>query len=246
MSDDIPTRLATVRARVARAAARAGRGPDDVTLVGVSKRKPAADLVSAVRAGLVHAGENYVQEAATKLAEARAALEHLGQKAPCAHFIGMLQRNKAGVAAELFDVIETVDRVSLGDALERRAGELGRRLEVLLQVNVSGEAQKGGVAPEDLSALAEHARRWHHLTVTGLMTVPAPASDPERQRPAFAKLRGLRDTLRAETGDEGLRHLSMGMSGDFEVAIEEGATIVRLGTAIFGSRETASRTPASR
>jgi len=243
VSDGVVARLAAVHARIARAAARAGRRAEDVVLVGASKHKTAADLVAAVRAGLDHVGESYVQEAQEKLSKARAVLEGLGHKAPAAHFIGMLQRNKAGAAAQLFDVVESVDRVSLGDALDRRAGEAGRRLEVLLQVNVSGEARKGGVAPEDLPVLAAHARGWRHLAVTGLMAIPAPATDPERQRPAFAKLRGLRDILRAETGGEELRHLSMGMSGDFEVAIEEGATIVRVGTAIFGSREAGAKDP---
>lgn len=237
MSDNVAARLAAVRERIARAAERAGRRPEDVLLVGVSKRQAAAEIVAAVRAGLDHVGENYVQEAQAKLSEARAVLEGSGHKPPVAHFIGTLQRNKAGAAAQLFDVVETVDRIALGDALDRRAGEAGRRLEVLLQVNVSAEPRKGGVAPDDLPALAARARGWRHLTLTGLMAIPAAATDPERLRPAFAKLRALRDTLRAEPGGEGLRHLSMGMSGDFEVAIEEGATIVRVGTAIFGSRE---------
>lgn len=241
MSDGVSARLAAVRERIARAAERSGRHPEDVLLVGVSKRKTAAELVAAVRAGLDHVGENYVQEAQAKLSKARAALEGSAHKPPTVHFIGTLQRNKAGAAAELFDVVETVDRMALGDALDRRAGDAGRQLEVLLQVNVSAETGKGGVAPEDLPALAAHARGWRHLAVTGLMTIPAAGADPERQRPAFAKLRALRDTLRAEPGGEGLRHLSMGMSGDFEVAIEEGATIVRVGTAIFGSREARPR-----
>ncbi|HJO23243.1 MAG: YggS family pyridoxal phosphate-dependent enzyme [Myxococcota bacterium] len=246
MSNEIADRLAAVRERMARAATRAGRRPEDVRLVGVTKRKTAADLVAAVGAGLGHVGENYVQEAHEKLSEARAALEGLGLKTPAIHFIGTLQRNKAGVAARLFDVVESVDRIALGDVLDRRAGAAGRRLEVLLQVNVSSEARKGGVAPEDLPALAAHARSWRHLAVTGLMTIPTAATDPEQQRPAFAKLRALRDSLRAEAGGQGLDHLSMGMSGDFEVAIEEGATIVRVGTAIFGSREAGPRQPASR
>lgn len=230
-------RLAAVSERVARAAERAGRRPEDVVLVGVSKRKTAEELVRAVQAGLTHVGENYVQEAEPKLSKARATLEGLGRNAPVVHFIGSLQRNKAAAAVRLFDVIETVDRAPLGDALDRHAGAAGRQIEVLLQVNVSGEAQKGGVAPEDLPALLDRSRSWHHLSVTGLMAIPAPEADPQRQRPAFARLRTLRDNLRAEADGARLRHLSMGMSGDFEIAIEEGATHVRVGTAIFGPRE---------
>jgi len=235
---DLANRLAAVSERVARAAERAGRRPEDVVLVGVSKRKTAGELVQAVQAGLTHIGENYVQEAGPKLSEVRATLEGLGRRAPTAHFIGSLQRNKAAAALQLFDVIETVDRAALGDALDRHAGEAGRRLEVLLQVNLSGEAHKGGIAPEDLPTLVEHSRSWRHLSVTGLMAIPAPEADAQRQRPAFAALRALRDSLQAAAGGPRLRHLSMGMSGDFEVAIEEGATHVRVGTAIFGPRET--------
>jgi len=233
VSASIAERLAEVRGRIAAAAGRAGRPVEDVQLVGVSKRFPAGDIVEAVHAGLQAVGENYMQEAVAKLPEVWAALDAQGLARPRFHFIGQLQRNKARHAVDAFDVVETVDRISLGEALDRRAGSAGRRLTVFLQVNVSGEPQKGGAAPEDLAALHDASAGWSHLDVTGLMTVPAAGPDA---RPAFARLRSLRDELRSRPGGERLRELSMGMSADFEQAIEEGATVVRVGTAIFGQR----------
>jgi hypothetical protein len=138
--------------------------------------------------------------------------------------------------AKSFDVVETVDRESLGAELDRRAQRAGRSLEVLLQVNLSGEPQKGGVDPQALPDLLLASQQWSNLRVVGLMTIPAPADDPEASRPTFARLRKLAEALRTAPGGEHLRELSMGMSADFEVAIEEGATIVRIGTEIFGSR----------
>ncbi|HEY5656571.1 MAG TPA: YggS family pyridoxal phosphate-dependent enzyme [Myxococcota bacterium] len=234
---EIGARLAAVRDRVRRAAERAGRSPDEIALVGVSKRKPAALVAEAVRAGLRHVGENYVQEAVPKISEVKELLDAVDIAAPRWHFIGALQRNKARHVAECFDLIETVDRAPLAEALEQRARAAGRTLEVLLQVNVSGESQKAGVDPEALPALLAASAAWPHLRVTGLMSIPAPEDDPEASRPAFARLRQLRDHLRTTPQGAGLRELSMGMSADFEVAIEEGATIIRVGTAIFGARD---------
>jgi hypothetical protein len=234
--DEIAARLADVRERIAGASERAGRAPDSVRLIGVSKRKSAAQIVAAVRSGLRDVGENYVQEARAKLPEVRSMLESSGHKCPEWHFIGKLQRNKAGAVSEDFDWIQTVDRESLGRALDRRAGDAGRALDVLLQVDLSGEASKGGVAPDDLPALLRAAAEWPALRVRGLMAIPAAAATPEAARPAFVRLRELRDALRATSDGESLEELSMGMSGDFEVAVEEGATMVRVGTAIFGAR----------
>jgi pyridoxal phosphate enzyme (YggS family) len=231
---DAAARLANVRARIAAAAARAGRAPDTVTLLGVAKRIASDTVADAVNAGLADLGENYVQEAVGRRAELMALLSPAARPAPRWHFIGKLQRNKARVVAEHFDVVHTLDREALGVALERHATALGKQLEVLVQVNTSGEAQKGGVSPEDVADLLAASRAWSHLRVAGLMTIPAAAEDPERTRPAFAALRGLRDGLRPEHPE--LAALSMGMSGDFEVAIEEGATIIRVGTALFGPR----------
>ena len=225
-------RLAAVRARIAAAAARAGRDPGEVVLVGVSKRHPAAAVAAAAAAGLTHLGENFVQEAREKISKVRGLLE--GSEQPLRwHFVGQLQRNKAKLAAELFDCVESVDRAALAVALDRRAEESGRVLQVLLQVNLSGEPQKGGAAPEDLPALLARCRQLRHLHVRGLMTVPA--QEREAARPSFARLRELRD---AQEAPKTLPELSMGMSADFETAIEEGATLVRVGTAIFGPRET--------
>ena len=234
---EIGARLAAVRDRVRRAAERAGRSPDEIALVGVAKRKPAALVAAAVRAGLRHVGENYVQESIPKILEVKEILEHDSSAMPRWHFIGLLQRNKARQVAECFDLIETVDRAPLAEALEPRAQAAGRVLDVLLQVNVSGELQKGGIDPAALPELLAASAAWKHLRVVGLMAIPAVETDPEASRPAFTRLRELRESLGAAAGAGALRELSMGMSADFEVAIEEGATIIRVGTAIFGPRD---------
>jgi len=231
---DVTTRLAAVRQRIARAAARAGRSADAVTLVGVSKRQPASAVAEAVRAGLGHCGESFAQEARDKLPEVARLLGDAAR--PRWHFVGRLQRNKARLVAAAFDCVESVDRASLALELDRRAGDAERRLDVLIQVNLSGEPQKGGVEPAALPALLDAAAGLVHLRVSGLMTVPAAAGGAEAARPVFAGLRELRDRLAAEGRPE-LVELSMGMSADFEVAIEEGATLVRVGTAIFGARD---------
>jgi len=236
---EIEGRLASVRERIASAAARAGRKPAEITLVGVAKRKPPELVAAAVRAGLRDLAENYVQEAAAKIPAVGDLLASEGLAMPRWHFVGQLQRNKAREVVRLFDVISSVDREPLAAELERRAIQQDRRLEALLQVNVSGEPQKGGVEPAALPALLEASAGWSRLRVVGLMAVPAAAADPEESRPAFARLRALRDELRGKVGGEHLSELSMGMTGDFEVAIEEGATIVRVGTAIFGARSEA-------
>jgi pyridoxal phosphate enzyme (YggS family) len=234
--DDLAARLAAAQERLTAAAQRARRRPEEIVLLGVAKRKPAELVAAAVRAGLRDVGENYVQEARAKIPVVRAMLENSGHEAPRWHFVGQLQRNKARAVASDFHAVQTVDRESLGTELNRRAQRLSRTLDVLLQVDLSGEAGKGGARPDDLPDLLAASRAWRHLRVTGLMAIPAPADDPEASRPAFARLRALRDALRELSGGEHLTELSMGMSGDFEVAIEEGATIVRLGTAIFGAR----------
>ena len=234
--EDIGAALARVRERVARAADRAGRRPEEIAVVGVAKRMPAERVAAAARAGLADVGENYVQEARTKLPRVRAMLEESGHKAPRWHFIGQLQRNKAAAVVRDFDAVQTLDRERLGAELNRRAEQRPGPLAVLLQVDLSGEAGKGGVRPEALPELLAASRAWPHLRVVGLMAIPAPTDAPEASRPAFSQLRELRDALRGQPGGESLLELSMGMSADFEVAIEEGATIVRIGTAIFGAR----------
>ena len=233
---EISSRLAAVRARVAAAAQRSGREGDAITLVAVGKKMSEAKIVAAVCAGLRDLGENYVQEAVAKIPAVRAELERLGERQPRWHFVGQLQRNKARDVVRLFDTISSLDRAQLGAELERRAAGEERSLDLLIQINLSGEPQKGGVAPADLGPLLKASSAWSRLRVVGLMTIPAATDNAEDSRPFFAQLRELRDEFRGKPGAEHLSELSMGMTGDFEVAIEEGATIVRVGTAIFGPR----------
>lgn len=207
--------LGRVRERIARACQAAGRDPGEVTLVAVSKTKSEADVRAAWDAGQRVFGENYVQELARK-AEALRGLDGIRW-----HFIGRLQRNKAKDVVQVASCIETVDSARLADAIAKRGA-----CEVMIQVDLAREPQKGGCAPEELDALIAHVRATRELTLRGLMTVPPLEGDP---RPWFRELRG-------RAADHGLRELSMGMSADLEIAIEEGATLVRVGTAIFGSR----------
>jgi len=216
----IADNVARVRERMAAAATRAGRDVGDVTLVAAAKQKDATLVEAALNNGVTDIGENYVQEAMAK----RSAVK--GR--PRWHLIGHLQRNKAARALEVFDVIQTVDSLALGIALDRHAAARGRRLPILVEVKLAAEATKSGVAPDALLVLVDGLRKLPSLALEGLMTVP-PVGTAEAARPYFRRLRALRDQL-------GLRQLSMGMTDDFEVAIEEGATIVRIGRAIFGPR----------
>lgn len=233
---EIAGRVAAVRERIEAAAARAGRRADEVTLVAVTKRQPLARIAAGVAAGLRVLGENYVQETRDKQPELAA---QVGEEVAARlrwHLIGPLQRNKAKLAVGLFDAVETVDGARLARELDKRAGAAERELDVLLQVNLSEEPQKAGVAEAELPALLAECATLPHLRVVGLMTLPRLGEAPEHSRPAFARLRALRDTLQADPGGHRLRELSMGMSSDFDVAIEEGATLVRVGTALFGPR----------
>ena len=237
MSQELSERLRRVRERATAAAVRAARDPGDMVILGVAKRQPASRIADAVRAGLDHVAENFAQEARDKMPQVAALLRETGTPAPRWHFIGRLQRNKARYVARLFDCVESVDRIELARELDHRAILAGRRLDVLIQVNLRGEDQKGGVDPDRVGQLLEECRSCERIRVTGLMTVPPASEDPEASRPVFAALRELRSELRRSPGGDTLRELSMGMSADFEVAIEEGATIARVGTAIFGPRE---------
>jgi pyridoxal phosphate enzyme (YggS family) len=220
-----------VRARIAEACARAGRDPDDVTLVAVSKTVPAEALRDAVAAGLDLFGENRVQEAAGKVADVPGARWHL---------VGPLQSNKARRAVEVFEAVQSVDSVELGGRLARLAEELrpGTRFPILLQVNVDGDPNKAGLAPADLAETAAQLAEHATLDVRGLMTIGRLVEQPEAARPTFQALRGLSEALRASGASVG-PELSMGMTDDFEVAVEEGATIVRIGRALFGARDRA-------
>ncbi len=223
---------ADVRQRIARAAARSGRRAADVTLVAISKTFPAAAIRAAWEAGIRHFGENRVQEWESKRGE----VAHLDATW---HLVGHLQTNKARRAAGLFDSVDSVDSLDLAHRLDsalREDPHSGqRRLRVLLEIRLAPEETKSGVEPSELEALARGVLLLPRLELAGLMCIPPPAGNPEEMRPFFRRLRELRDTLRASLGVP-LPALSMGMSHDFEVAIEEGATEVRLGTALFGSR----------
>lgn len=218
---DIRANLERVRERIARAAERSGRRAGDVTLVAVSKTVEAPRVREAIAAGVTVLGENRVQEARAKIAE-------IGRPVQW-HLIGHLQTNKAKDALELFDLIHSLDRLELAAELDRRARQRGRDVAALLQVNVAGETTKGGVAPDEVGRALEAIAKLERVRVRGLMTIPPEVGEAERTRGWF---RALRETAERH----GLRELSMGMSADFEVAIEEGATLVRVGTAVFGPR----------
>ena len=234
-------RFAAVEQRIAEAAGRAGRSPGEVTLVGVAKRQPLERVRAAITAGLRVVGQSYVQEARHVRPALEAALvgdPDAGGAIPLQwRMVGRLQRNKAALAVRLFEAIESVDRVVLAEALSRRASDADRELEVLIQVGLCDEPQKGGCAPEELMPLAERILALPGLRLRGLMTVPRADPDPERARPVFARLRSLRDELARLEPGLATAELSMGMSADLEVAVEEGATLVRVGTALFGERE---------
>jgi pyridoxal phosphate enzyme (YggS family) len=231
---EIAARYARVCERIEAAARRARRNPDDVTLVVVTKTLGLAAVRAALAAGARNIGENYVQEAARKIEQLRSEAVEDGTAQPHWHLIGHLQRNKAARAAELFDLIHTVDSARLGQHLDRAGAERSTPVRVLVEVSIGGEATKSGVDPRAAFALVPALARLEHLRLEGLMAIPPRPPDPEASRPHFHELAALRAELAARGFD--LPHLSMGMTDDYEVAIEEGATIVRVGRAIFGER----------
>jgi PLP dependent protein len=229
----ISENIAAVRERIAAAARRAGRSPDDITLMAVSKTQPPERIREAYNAGLRVFGENRVQEFAGKFD----ALRDLRDAEW--HMIGHLQTNKAAKTAELFHSVDSVDSLKLAEKLDAAARALGKKLDVLIEINVGGEAAKSGVAPDSLALeeLMTGAPRLEWLVFLGLMTVPPFTDDPEGARSYFRKLRELRDTIAArKLPSVAMDQLSIGMSHDFEIAIEEESTCVRVGTAIFGER----------
>ncbi len=219
-SEEIRANVAAVEQRIAAACARAGCARDAVTLVAVSKTFPAIDIDHAIAAGMSDVGENKVQEARDKKPAVQASARW--------HLIGHLQSNKAKDAVRLFDVIQSIDSVELAQKLARAAESAGKRQDVLLQVNIGRELQKSGADPRGVLAVVRHVTSLPSIHLKGLMAIP-PAGNAEEMRPHFRQLRMMRDDL-------GLAELSMGMTDDFEVAIEEGATIIRVGRAIFGNR----------
>ena len=224
MHSDLRSKLEGVRARIRDAALRAGRNPDEIKLVAVSKTHPASTIQEAISSGVNVFGENKVQEGESKIIE-------IGSDKAEWHLIGHLQSNKARKAVQLFDVIQSVDSIDLADRLERICIEENRAaLSVFAQVDLAGEETKSGIPESELPELVEHLRSCERLKFDGLMILPPFFENAEEVRPFFKRLRELRDDL--IPGGE----LSMGMSHDFEIAIEEGATVVRVGTAIFGNR----------
>jgi pyridoxal phosphate enzyme (YggS family) len=226
--------LERVRERIALASRRTQRRPEEIALMAVTKTFPPETIREAYAAGLRLFGESRVQEFAAKAGALRD-LENADW-----HMIGHLQTNKAAKAAELFAAVDSVDSLRLAEKLNEAAGQLGRRLAVLLEINVGGESAKSGAAPNspELEEVLRAAPQLHNLEIRGLMTIPPFSQDPEGARPYFRKLRELRDHLASRhLPGVGMGVLSMGMSHDFEVAIEEGSTCVRVGTAIFGERQ---------
>ncbi len=224
---DLENRWAEINRRLDAACARVGREPDTVQVMAVSKTRQPDEIRDVAALGIETFGENKVQEARAKIPLCSGRLHW--------HLIGHLQSNKAREAVQLFEMIHAVDSLRLLEILDRAAGEEGRQLSVCLEVNVSGERSKFGMAPEAVLETLRGAERLFKVKVVGLMTIPPVAEDPEDARPFFRALRELRDRMQDQTGSP-LPELSMGMSQDFEVAVEEGATWIRVGTLLFGPR----------
>lgn len=228
--NSIADNLAAIRAQMAAACERVGRDPAGVQLIGVTKTVSLERMREGVESGITVLGENYIQEAREKI-------ESLADLKVSWHFIGHLQSNKAKLAAQWFDCIHTLDRERLARELDRQAHKQGRRIEVLIEVNVGHEESKSGVSPDSLIPLFQAVAPYEGLVVRGLMALPPYLADPEQVRPYLRRLRQLLDRLReSSAAPERLTELSMGMSHDFQVAIEEGATMIRIGTALFGAR----------
>jgi len=224
----IAANLQQVKQHIAAAAARAGRRPEEITLVAVTKNVPPEAIRQAIEVSQTVFGENRVQEAEEKIFTLPETLEW--------HMIGRLQTNKVRRALELFSWIQSVDSLHLAEAIDKRCAQLKREIKVLLEVNIAGEATKAGFSPYDLPGAAEIILKMPHLQVQGLMTIAPLTADPELARPYFQKLRKMRDQLQMAFPQVSWSVLSMGMTDDFEVAIEEGSTMVRIGRAIFGER----------
>jgi len=227
----LKNRISEILARISKAAENCGRSPDEIKLVAVSKTKPAASIRQALDAGLELFGENYIQEARDKF-------NKLAGSSIQWHFIGHLQSNKAKYAVRMFDLIHSVDSEKLAGELNKQAGKTGKLQPVLVQVNIARESSKSGAFREDTVNLVEKISTLENLSLCGLMTIPPFFNSPEKVRPYFKELREVRNHIRGlSIPGISMDELSMGMTGDFEAAIEEGATLVRIGTAIFGERE---------
>ncbi len=227
---NVRKRLESIKDRINKSAIRSGRDPKSVRLVAVSKTVPADRVKQAIEAGVDILGENYVQETRTKFNELAACRVSW-------HFIGHLQTNKAKYAVRLFDLIHSMDSFKLARELDKQAKKVNKVQNILIQINIGQEPSKSGTDAEKASILIKDVSRLENLSVKGLMIMPPFFNDPEKVRPYFSALRNLRDQIHHTLSDVDLRELSMGLSNDFEVAIEEGATFVRIGTAIFGERQ---------
>ncbi len=227
----VTERVAEVKEKVEQACQRAGREMEDITIMAATKGRSVAEIVEAVNAGLSDVGENYVQELLDKKGE----LDEAGYSDIRWHAIGHLQRNKVRYVVPICDQIHSVDSLRLAQEIDRRAARIGKVQAVLLEINIAGEESKFGIAPEQAPQLAEQIMELEHLQLRGLMTMPPYTDNPEDSRPLFKALRDLAEQLVGRgLPSEAMSELSMGMSGDYEVAIEEGATIIRLGTVLFG------------
>ena len=229
MGGGIRERIEQVRRRIAEAAGRSGRDPNDVQLVAVTKSVAVSQIREALDAGLTVFGENRIQEAKGKVAL-------LSSPSIQWHLVGTLQTNKSKLAVELFELIHSLDSVKLAASLDRHGAAGRKQVRALIEVNLEGESDKSGLHESELLPLLQACRAYAHLTIEGLMAIPPFHRNPQDVRPYFRRLRLLRDRAADTHPDFRLRHLSMGMSNDFEVAVEEGATLVRIGTAIFGNR----------
>ena len=216
--------------RISETAAKCGRHPREIKVLGAAKSQSVESIRLAIAAGVTLIGENYVQEAEAKKAQVPESVEW--------HMIGHLQRNKAKAAVDIFDLIETLDSVALALELEKQGRQRGKKIRAFVEVNLAGEESKSGIAKDDLASLLESIATLDHVAVEGLMTVPPFREEPEESRPYFCELRELRDKFNAQRIPHvDLQELSIGMTHDYPVAIEEGATIVRIGTGLFGPRE---------
>jgi PLP dependent protein len=229
MGTDITANINEIRQRIRSAAARCQRNPDSIKLLAVTKTVSPAIVSKAIAAGISEFGENYIQEAKEKIAVIEQRVQW--------HMIGHLQTNKAKYAVNLFDYIHSVDRIELAKEISKRASLTGRKINILIEINVSGERTKNGIAPADAMGLIKDISTLENISVKGLMTMAPYSDDPEDSRPYFTALRNLQKNIISD-GIAGIQmdELSMGMTDDFEIAIEEGATIVRIGRAIFGER----------
>lgn len=235
METDIAANINAIRKRIAITCARCGRDPHSVKLMAVTKTVPPERIIPAVEAGITMLGENYVQEAKEKITRLR---DYVGFQQPQWHMIGHLQTNKAKYAVRLFDYIHSVDRLELAQEIDHRAKAVSAKINILIEVNVSGEETKNGVPAAEALSLVGQIAPFDNLAVCGLMTMAPYSDNPETSRPFFQALRNLRNEIaREKIPGVRMEELSMGMTDDFEVAIEEGATIIRIGRAIFGKRQ---------